>query len=245
MGVFSWLFGGKNQEKKKCVVNRVQSNSQNEDTDCRDNEKEKEKVVTGLKTWRMHGFEYTSTEFDDGSFIIKSKSGELWDTFDKLSMEIENNKDILQQIAACEASYGILSEMVRLYQNGGGLPPRIICRDMGPRLYMRLGKWDAARSAIQKCIDAKAYEYESDGRLAMKGLQDYRFAAEIACSFLSQNPGFLQDELYKALEETLADSENLEEFIRSSMLIRKEPQGETFKLFLNDPVLQESDIILS
>ena len=110
---------------------------------------------------------------------------------------------------------------------------------------MRLGKWNAARAAIQKCIEAKAYQTKSDGEDALKDLDDYRTSAEIACSFIFRNPGVLQSKIYKALANTEADSDCLKEFTRASMLIRKEQQGRTNKLFINESILQDSDVILS
>ncbi len=245
MGFFSWLFGDKKRDEKEVRGEQIAINSQSEPADRDDNEKEEEKVVTNVETWTEDGEKYTWTEYDDGSFMMESGIGEPWETFFRLSTEIEKNKDIYKKIAACEASYEILPEIVRLFKKDGGLPPSILCRDSGPWLYMRLGKWEAARAAIQKCIDANAYEYKSDGKGALLDLKDYRVSAEIACSFLSQNPGFLQSKLYKALADTKADSDYLKDFTRYSMLIRKEPQGRTYKLFLNDSVLQESDIKIS
>lgn len=244
MGFFSWLFGDNKKDDKAQHEEKIAVSPQTGIEDIDDKIKEEEKVVTNTETWTEDGEKYTWKEYDDGSFMLEAGPGEPWETYFRLADEIDKNKDIYRKIDACEASYEILPEVVRLFKKDGGLPPAIMCRDSGPWLYMRLGKWNAARAAIQKCIDAKAYEYKSDGKDAILDLEDYRVAAEIACSFLSQNPGFLQSKLYKALADTKADSNYLKDFTRYSMLIRKEPQGKTYKLFLNDSVLQESDITI-
>lgn len=230
MGFFDWLFGDKKKDSGIEPKKTVEQDG---------------KAIIKSEIWTEEGEEYTWTEYDDGSFMMEAGPGELWKTYFRLSTEIEKNKDIYRKIEACEASYEILPEISRLFKKDGGLPPRIMCRDSGPWLYMRLGQWNAARAAIQKCIDAKAYEDKQDEDDALKDLEEYRISAEIACSFISRNPGFLQSKLYKTLADTNANSDYLKEFTRASMLIRKEKQGRTYKLFINESVLQESDVMLS
>ena len=115
-----------------------------------------------------------------------------------------------------------LSEDIRL-------PPRILCRDVGVELYLRLGQWEKARIAIAKCAAAGAYT--DGGREAVEHCGRYRRAAELTLNFLTKNPGYLQKNIYRALPE--ADKDCLKSFTRSSYLIRKEPCGKTNKLFAN------------
>ena len=198
MGIFDWLFG-------------------------RSQPKEIFREVT-----RGDGQKTTTTAYSDGSWLVESEVDEPFTTFYKLSEDIRTSRDIADKLAACEASYKILPEFVRLtLADWGKLPDSILCRDEGAKLYMRLGDWSAARSAIDKCIAAGAYP--DGGAEALNHLARYEQAARLALAFLDKNPGFPQNKIYKALPA--ADQDCLKEFVRSSLLIRKEKFGRTNKLY--------------
>lgn len=156
--------------------------------------------------------------------------GEPFETYYNLSEEIRTSKDINAKLAVCEEQYKILPEFVRAtLKDFGKLPNTIPCRDMGVEWYLRLGQWAKARAAIEKCIQAGAYD--DGGQYALDYFTRYKTTAELALNFIEKNAGFLQKNLYKALPD--ADKDCLKSFARSSLLIRKEKTGNTNKLFLN------------
>ena len=174
------------------------------------------------------GEKLTVVTYDDGSALAEMVPDEPFTTFYKLSEDIRTSRDISTKLAACEASYKILPEFVRLtLADWGKLPDSIRCRDEGAKLYMRLGDWSAARSAIDKCIAAGAYP--DGGAEALNHLARYEQAARLALAFLDKSSGFPQNKIYKALPA--ADQDCLKEFVRSSLLIRKEKFGRTNKLY--------------
>lgn len=177
------------------------------------------------------GEKRTFTIYDDGTLLAKSELDEPFKTFYLLSDEIRYSRDIQTKLAACEESYEILGKFVRAYlKDSPRLPPRILCRDVGVELYMRLGQWEKARIAIAKCAAAGAYT--DGGSAALEYFKRYQWAAELALAFLKKNPGFLQKNIYRALPE--ADKECLKSFTRSSYLIRKEPCGKTNQLYCKE-----------
>lgn len=150
-------------------------------------------------------------------------------TYFQLSDKIQKAKDINAKLAACEESYKILPDFVRAWlAESDRLPDTIRCRDVGVDLYMRQGEWAKARSAIEKC--AAAGVYDDDGQAEIDYLERYQQAAQAALSFIEKNPGYLQKNIYKALPEV--DRDCLKKFARWSQLIRKEPQGNTNRLYV-------------
>lgn len=167
--------------------------------------------------------------YPDGSFYVECGVGEPFKTFFRLSEIIDKSKAIEERLAACEATYKILPQFVRAWlKDSERLPDTILCRDVGIELYLRLGRWEEARNAIEKC--AVAGVYDDDGKAAIEHFQKYKEAAETALKFLTLNPGYLQKNIYRALPDV--DQECLKKFTRSSMLIRKEKSGGTNKLYV-------------
>ena len=177
------------------------------------------------------GNKWHTATLADGSWYTECGVGEPFETYFRLCEEIRTSKDIHAKLAACEEQYKILPEFVRAtLKDFGKLPDTIPCRDMGVEWYLRLGQWDKARSAIEKCIKAGAYD--DGGKDALDYFTRYKKTAELALNFIGKNAGFLQKNLYKALPE--ADKDCLKRFARSSLLIRKEKDGNTNKLFLSE-----------
>ncbi len=153
--------------------------------------------------------------------------------FYSLSEQIGNNKDVEKKLRACEASYGILPDVIEEFiKRDHELPPEIYCRDVGPELYMRLGRWDCAARAIKVCIDADAYypNTSDEGENELQYLRKYMDVANAAVDYIKSNPGTLQKDIYKNLKEL--DRDTLKTFTRSSLLIRKEKFGNTNKLYI-------------
>ena len=176
------------------------------------------------------GNKWRTATLADGSWYAECGVGEPFETYYNLCEEIRTSKDIRAKLAACEEQYKILPEFVRDYlKDSDRLPDTIPCRDMGVEWYLRLGQWAKARAAIEKCIQAGAYD--DGGQYALDYFTRYKTTAELALNFIEKNAGFLQKNLYKALPD--ADKDCLKSFARSSLLIRKEKTGNTNKLFLN------------
>ena len=166
---------------------------------------------------------------DEDYFLTQRGQGEVYDSYYRLSEVIQHSKSTAQKLAACEESYEILPAFVRAnLRDFGDLPNSIPCRDIGIEMYMRRGEWTKARSAIEKC--AAAGVYDDDGQADFEYLERYQQAAIAALDFLKVNPGYLQKNIYKALPSV--DKECLKKFTRSSHLIRKEPQGNTNRLYV-------------
>lgn len=150
--------------------------------------------------------------------------------FYELSQMIEGEKDIRRKIKLCHEQLAILPGFVESWLSGDSeLPPIIMCRDVGPELYMRLGMWEDASRFIHACIDANAY-YPNRGEEQLEHLALFKEAADTALNFIDENPGFLQKDIYKALPNL--DKECLKHFLRCSLTIRKEPCGKTNRLYV-------------
>lgn len=168
----------------------------------------------------------------NGSGLSASK---IMKEFYLLSDEIKNSNDINKILEACEASYEILYDVVDIWKKQyNEVPPSILCRDIGPELYMRLGKWEHAVSAILACIEAEAYYPNNDegGQQALTYLNLYSKTAILAVDYIRKNPGTLQREIYRKLPEL--DQPMLKHFTRCSLQIRKVPYKSTNKLYVID-----------
>lgn len=158
--------------------------------------------------------------------------------FYELSEIIKIEKDIHKRLIACEESYKILPAFCRfcIENDGGELPPLINCRDYGPELYMRLGEWEKARRAIFLCMNANAYENKNDGEEMLEYLHTYHAVADTTVSYIAKNPGCLQRNVYKALSFEGDRREALKHFLRHSLQIRKEKDGNTNKLYISSEI---------
>ena len=162
-------------------------------------------------------------------FILPSKHTPL---FYKHQQSIYNEPDINKQIRLCENDLNKLSEFMTPYINANfNAPQELVCRDLLPELYMRLGKWDKAEKAIKRCIEANAY-YPDNGSEELLYLTTFRKVATQAISYITQNPGCLQRNIYKALPYEADEKECLKHFLRNSLLITKEKFNNTNKLYI-------------
>lgn len=175
----------------------------------------------------------TLTVFDEGKYTYNIRNDNFISKFYELSSLIDSSKDINAKLDACEKSYPLLKEFCRfcIENDGGELPPLINCRDVGPEMYMRLGRWDDAERAIQICSDANAYYPDNDNEMRTY-YSDYRRVAELAISYIRDNPGCLQNKMYNVLHVSEDDRETLKHFLRCSLQIKKEKSGKTNKLYL-------------
>lgn len=142
-------------------------------------------------------------------------------------------KDNAKIIRLCEQDLEKLYEFMTPYISAGfPAPSELICRDLLPRLYMQSGQWDKAEKAIKKCISAKAY-YPEDGTEHLTYFQAYRKVATETLSYLFENPGCLQRNIYKKMGYEGEEKDLLKDFLRYSQLITKIKYNNTNQLFCN------------
>ena len=111
-------------------------------------------------------------------------------------------------------------------------PAELACRDLLPQFYMQLGKWDKAEKAIRRCIDSNAY-FPEDGSIELAEFESYKKIATETLSYISQNPGCLQRNIYKKMGYENEERELLKDFLRYSKLIKKVKYNNTNQLFCN------------
>ena len=175
----------------------------------------------------------TSVEVrEEGSVIASSLPSPETDSFYALSERIAALKEPEEILAACEKSYELLPGFVSAcLKEDGDLPPLIRCRDVGPWLYMKLGRWDEAEAALSRCAAANAF-YPADGSEERDFFLRFKRVACAALDYIRDNPGCLQKNVYKALPFEGEDREALKSFLRNSLQIRKEKAGKTNALYL-------------
>lgn len=154
--------------------------------------------------------------------------------FYKHQQNLYSETDIKKQIRLCEQDIKKLSEFMAPYISSDFPAPReLVCRDLLPELYMQLGEWEKAERVINKCIDARAYS-PNDGSKELADLASYQKTAIEALSYIEQNPGCLQRNIYKALPYEGDEREQLKHFLRYSRQIKKIKHGNTNELYCDE-----------
>lgn len=167
---------------------------------------------------------------DISDFVLPSEHVPL---FYKHHQKLYEETDIHKRIRICESDLRKLPEFMKPYQEANfSPPPELACRDILPDLYMRLGKWKKAENAINKCIETGAYDSES-GNNALEQYHLYKETATETLSYIEQNPGCFQRNIYKVMGYEGEKKEILKDFLRYSMLIKKVKHGNTNELYLN------------
>lgn len=123
--------------------------------------------------------------------------------------------------------------MVPYNSAGFDAPAELACRDLLPDLYMQIGKWQKAENAIKTCIAANAYSPEN-GLEALSHFNAYRKVATETLSYISENPGCLQRNIYKKMGYDGEEKELLKSFLQTSLLIEKIKYNNTNQLFCKD-----------
>ncbi len=158
----------------------------------------------------------------------------ILETFYALSNKIQEGKEILPKLEACEKSYKILKPVINIFlTDPAGLPPIIYCRDYGAHTYARLGNWEDAKRVIKTCLYANAYEDQQDGESELEHLIEYRKVAQTAIEFIQNNPGFLQKNIYTALKPQIGENQLpiLKEFMRETYVFHKQPYKGSNQLY--------------
>lgn len=163
-------------------------------------------------------------------FVIPAKCTSL---FYKHQQDLYEEKDIHKKIRLCESDLKKLPEFMEPYLSANfEAPAELACRDLLPQFYMQLGKWDKAEKAIRRCIDSNTYFPES-GSKELSEFESYKKIATETLSYISQNPGCLQRNIYKKMGYEGEEKELLKTFIRHSKLIKKVKFNNTNQLFCN------------
>lgn len=137
-------------------------------------------------------------------------------------------------------------------ERDGELPPFVPVRDTLPELYMRYGMWKKAEDAIRLCIMHNAYGYTEyrdkhdhtghwvstpeQGTAALESMHLRRTAAKSTLIYLSNNPGTLQNKIYKVPTLSSVDHDSLVWFCKNSHQICKEKDGKSNRLFIASEV---------
>lgn len=157
----------------------------------------------------------------------------IYTSFYKLMDQIDTAQTTAEKLMLCEQARPLLAQFVAVsISQDGDLPPYILCRDYAPIWYMRTGQWEAAVNYINFCIACNAY-FPEDGTADLQYFNLYRHTAETALAYIKQNPGCLQNQLYKNLGNAV-DRDCLMRFTRYSHLISKVPYKKTNKLYVGD-----------
>lgn len=164
---------------------------------------------------------------------------EMPEAFVQRSVEIRKRVDgavsIADKIVLLEEELQLLPDAVRWWYKRAvpdqAFPSIMYCRDKLPDYYMRCGKWEDAERVIRTCAGYNLY-YPGDGSAELSGLMDYQDIAECVISFIGRHPGVYQKDMYSLLPDL--DRGILKRVLRSSELIRKEPEGRTNKLYVRE-----------
>lgn len=144
---------------------------------------------------------------------------------------VYKEKDINKQIQLCREQLRRIHEFMEPYISAGfSAPWELACRDFLPELYMNMGKWTDAENVIKLCIDAQAYSPE-DGSKQLANFESRRKVATETLTYIKQNPGCLQRNIYKAMGYIDEEREILKQFLRNSTQIEKEKYNNTNKLY--------------
>lgn len=158
------------------------------------------------------------------------KVDEIMNRYFELSDIIQHDKDDRTKLRACLESYKLLPHFVKYWlAENDELPPTILCRDAGIKLFMRAAQWANAEFAIKTCAAVGALP--DDGQAALEYLHRYKNTAIILVKFLATHAGYPQKDIYKALAD--ADQDILKEILRSSLIIKKIKSKDTNLLYLN------------
>lgn len=165
---------------------------------------------------------------DKSDFVLPAECTTMfYKTQQKAYEEAEPNKIIYQ----CEKQLKQLNEFMQPYVTANfPAPAELACRDLLPKLYMKLGKWFKAENTIKKCIDANAY-FPQDGLEELTYLASYKKIATETLSYIQQHQGCLQRNIYKAMQYEGDKREQLKHFLRYSEQIRKVKHGNTNELY--------------
>lgn len=137
------------------------------------------------------------------------------------------------KLALCEKAIPLLPDYVLadLEQDGDLFQIPCIC-DLMIEMYLRIGKWEKAKEYARYFHSINVYLFEPNIYAELLShIETYQYAAELALDFITNNPGFLQKDMYKALAGKV-DHDALQHFLRCSEQIERVKSGSTNKLYI-------------
>lgn len=140
---------------------------------------------------------------------------------------------IQKKLRYCEKALKLLPDIILadLEQEGEIVSIPDVCYVM-PELYLRIGEWEQAKATIKYCIECNAYYSDPMlGNDSLSRVDLFRETALIAIDFIKNNPGYLQKNMYRALDGKV-DYDCLKHFLRCSEQIKKIKNGATNELYL-------------
>lgn len=154
------------------------------------------------------------------------------------------DKEIKQYFESGEKILDILDKVVAQFNlEWGETPPVMYCRDELPDMYMRYGKWDKARNAINRCFEVGILD-ESERFKQQNWINSCEAATKEVINHLNKYPGTLQKDIYNRLH--YVDKESLKWVLRFYKNIEKLKYKNTNKLFLPEQkklILEEKEKI--
>lgn len=163
-------------------------------------------------------------------FVLPAECTPMFYTKQQKTYSEADTKKLIQ---LCESQLKKIQEFMAPYISANfPAPTELACRDLLPDLYMRIGNWAKAEKTIKKCIEAKAY-HPKNGSDELADFKCYQKVATETLSYISQNPGCLQRNIYKKMGYEGEEKEQLKYFLRYSKLIRKVKSNNTNQLFCN------------
>lgn len=167
---------------------------------------------------------------DLNNFTLPSEYAPM---FYDIQQKVYKETNVKKQISICENQIEKLYEFMKPYISAKfSAPEDLACRDLLPKLYMQLGKWEKAEQTITTCINAGAY-YPQNGSDALSYFKTYQEVALQTLDYITQNPGCLQRNIYKKMGYEGEEKNILKEFLRCSKLIEKVKYKNTNQLFCN------------
>lgn len=156
--------------------------------------------------------------------------------FYKSQQKIFQEEDINKRIRLCEKQLKKINEFMIPYLSAKfPAPDDLACRDLLPELYMQLGKWKKAENVVKACIAANAYyPNQEEGTATLDYIKSYKKVATETLSYIAQNPGCLQRNIYKAMSYEGEEKEQLKFFLRYSSQIEKVKFNNTNKLYCKE-----------
>lgn len=234
-----------------------------EDGLCCDEKLDRKKMLSRTiikqKIVRQNGDEEIKTYYSYGpSEIVGGSDTLLYDRFFEITRLLRDNKaDIHERINALENSFIIMRYMAKYDSLSVNLNKerkyKISCIDelnfdcmqtvyiskSGPLLYLLLGRFKDAERCAKEFMSLNAYGTPEIEEAVMRDIQIHKKYISRLVSFIKDNPGFYQRNIYKTLTDIPKDW--LIECLYYIKLLNRIPYKNSYHLYLNDEIFNSSD----
>lgn len=157
----------------------------------------------------------------------------IQDAFYDCLSNIDNVHGANDKLILCKKAIMFLPDYILqgIAQDGNLFETPYVCGLM-IEMYLRIGKWEKAKEYANYFHSINAYIFEPEEYAeTLSRIDIYRHTAQLALDFIEKNPGFLQKDMYKALNGK-TDHDCLKHFLRCSEQIQKIKSGSTNKLYI-------------